>query len=196
MSLAWFEQYPHSVWVTAFLYKDKLIDFRIGSCPVHPFSRTVTINTEEDKDEVFNCKAETKEFIVNSSEEHNEVFSVLAYDWLDQFEKKDGLSFNIDTISKRNIPKIFKILENEKFYQSSINGIPNCYYCSVITDLIKWLEERKENNFLSNNSFYQFKDRYKDKLDNPNIKDDEASILGIKIAYLNRLFNKLKEEIK
>lgn len=194
--MAWFEEYPHSVWVTAFLHRGKLIDFKIGACPVHPLSRTVIINTEEDKDEAFNCKSETKEFIVNSREEHNEVFSVLAYDWLDQFEKKEGFSFNIDTISRRNIPKIFKILENEKFCQSLINGIPNCYYYSVVTDLIKWLEERKEDKFLSNNSFYQFKDSYKNKLDNPNIKDDEASILGIKIAYLNRLFNKLKEEIK
>lgn len=193
MELPWFEKYPHSIWVTAFLYKDKLIDYNIGNYPKDPFSRTVIINTEEDKDKAFNCKAETKEFIVNNREEHNNVFSVLAYDWLDKFEKESGLKFNIDTISKRNAPKILNFLEKERDYQLSNH---NEIYYLVLVDFIDWLDDSKEENFLCNNNFYQFKKRYINELEKDNISEKEASILGLQINYLSKLFKKLEKEIK
>lgn len=195
MFYAWFDLYPHSIWVTAFLYKGKIFDYNIGQLPKDSFSRTVILNSDEDKDRAFNCTTETKEFIVNNGDEHNNVFSVLAFDWLDQFEKEEGFKLNLDIISKRNVPKILEILEAEKYQQSLINGIPNCYYYVAVSNLIEWIKANKDENFLSNNSFNQYKDKYKNKLNSPNIDANEASIIGQQIAYLSKLFDKLKNEI-
>lgn len=176
---SWLETFPHKIYVTAFLNNGKLFDYRIGEFPKHAMSMTIKNNF----DKFTGVKVVHKEFTVNSSQEHNDVFQLYALDWLDtSFEKDEGFVLENDILTKRKIPKILEFLKSNNLNFSE----------DLINDFKTFLLICKDNNFVSDNNLEQFVGKYKTKLEDTSLTDYEVIALGRKIND----FYKLKKILK
>lgn len=78
----WIDTFPHTIYASVLLEKEKLIDYKIGQRRwTHPFD--VTLRGQLNSiDELMNCEVKSIKFIVNNIAEHNKVFSIDAKEWI------------------------------------------------------------------------------------------------------------------
>jgi hypothetical protein len=80
--MAWHDEYPHSIFASVLLLDGKIENWKVGGHikGVSDFSGFWKMDRLND------YKAEHKEFIANTSEEHNRIFSVDSAEWFRQWQ--------------------------------------------------------------------------------------------------------------
>ncbi len=79
----WIERYPHSVFASALLLDNKIEQWQVGQ---KYWESPFEISAFEQKKRFNDYKTEFKEFVVNTPEEHDQVFRELAPEWFRQWE--------------------------------------------------------------------------------------------------------------
>lgn len=80
--MAWYDEYPHSVYASVLLLDGKIESWEIGNPPKkspYDFSAYWKRNRLND------YTSQYTEFVVNNDLEHNEAFEILAREWFKQW---------------------------------------------------------------------------------------------------------------
>ena len=80
--MAWHDEYPHSVFASVLLLDGKIESWKIGN-PAKKSPMDFSAFWKLDRLEDYT--SEFKEFVVNNSEEHEEVFHFLGHEWFRQW---------------------------------------------------------------------------------------------------------------
>ena len=78
---SWIDTYPHRIYASVLLFKDKIIDYKIAQNyweDVYHISLRGQISIKD----LFRSRVLYTSWDVNSEEEHNEVFDKLAKEWI------------------------------------------------------------------------------------------------------------------